>query len=226
MVRTNQSWDLGEPELNDRGQPVIHNIAQKLGCIRPNSDIDLPVHSIFPENTQDLEELARQLNDHHADAQNKDRDTEIESESPSAYRRTDRASSSDLDHSDLELEHRRTTFGGLNNSHPVTMSPQSYAGSSTEFEFNQSAPSDLDASAALFSANSPQLPIFPEWAMKTASSDVAAMQYFQQAIHLGHPIMEGYETIKPQALSNAGGVMMGMGDPMMYTPFDVDMVPI
>ncbi|KAL7812852.1 N-terminal fungal transcription regulatory domain-containing protein [Trichoderma aethiopicum] len=226
MVRTNQSWDLGEPELNDRGQPVIHNIAQKLGCIRPNSDIDLPVHSIFPENTQDLEELARQLNDHHADAQNKDRDTEIESESPSAYRRTDRASSSDLDHSDLEFEHRRTTLGGLNNSHPVTMSPQSYAGSSTEFEFNQAAPSDLEASAALFSANSPQLPIFPEWAMKTASNDVAAMQYFQQAIHLGHPIMEGYETIKPQALSNAGGVMMGMGDPMMYTPFDVDMVPI
>ncbi|KAL7817237.1 N-terminal fungal transcription regulatory domain-containing protein [Trichoderma gracile] len=228
MVRTNQQWDLGEPELNDRGQPVIHNIAQKLGCIRPNSDIDLPVHSIFPENTQDLEELARQLKDHHADAQNKDREAEMESESPSAYRRTDRASSSDLDHSDIEpTDYRRSAFGGLNNnSQPVTMSPQSYAGSSTEFEFNQSAPSELDASAALFSANSPQLPIFPEWAIKTAPGDVAAMQYFQQAMHMGHPIMDGYETIKPQALSNAGGVMMGMGDPMMYSPFDVDLVPI
>ncbi|KAM7211120.1 hypothetical protein V8F06_013495, partial [Rhypophila decipiens] len=26
MVRNQQKWDLGEPELNDRGQPVIHNI--------------------------------------------------------------------------------------------------------------------------------------------------------------------------------------------------------
>ncbi len=41
MVRNNQQWELGEPELNKRGQPVIHNIASKLGCIRPNSDIDL-----------------------------------------------------------------------------------------------------------------------------------------------------------------------------------------
>ncbi|EYB21276.1 hypothetical protein FG05_08502 [Fusarium graminearum] len=63
MVRNNQSWNLGEPELNDRGQPVIHNIAQKLGCIRPNSDIDLPVHSVFPEDEAGMAELARQLED-------------------------------------------------------------------------------------------------------------------------------------------------------------------
>ncbi|KAL6874885.1 N-terminal fungal transcription regulatory domain-containing protein [Trichoderma novae-zelandiae] len=235
MVRTNQPWDLGEPELNDRGQPVIHNIAQKLGCIRPNSDIDLPVHSIFPENTQDLEELARQLNEHHADTHNKDRDTEMESESPSAYRRTDRASSSDLDHSDIEpIDYRRAAFGSHNsnnnnnnNSHPVTMSPQSYAGSSTDFEFNQSTHSDLDATAALFASHSPSLPVFPDWALKTASGDVAAMQYFQQAgMHLGHPMMDGYETIKPQALSNPGGVMMGLGDPILYSSYDVDLVPI
>ncbi|PTB68349.1 N-terminal fungal transcription regulatory domain-containing protein [Trichoderma citrinoviride] len=232
MVRTNQSWDLGEPELNDRGQPVIHNIAQKLGCIRPNSDIDLPVHSIFPENTQDLEELARQLNEHHADAQHKDRDADMDGDSPSAYhRRTDRASSSDLDHSDIEpVDYRRAAFGSHNNtgSQTLTMSPQSYAGSSTEFEFSQSAPSDLDASAALFNtANSPQLPMFPDWALKTAASgDVAAMQYFQQAMHMGQPMMDGYETIKPQALSNPGGVMMGMNDPLLYSTYDVDLVPI
>ncbi|PFH55919.1 hypothetical protein XA68_17385 [Ophiocordyceps unilateralis] len=63
MVRSAQSWELGEPELNDRGQPVIHNIAQKLGCIRPNSDIDLPVHSVFPEDEAGMAALARQLED-------------------------------------------------------------------------------------------------------------------------------------------------------------------
>ncbi|PHH87529.1 hypothetical protein CDD83_8741 [Cordyceps sp. RAO-2017] len=61
MVRSAQPWELGEPELNDRGQPVIHNIAQRLGCIRPNSDIDLPVHSVFPEDEAGMAELARQL---------------------------------------------------------------------------------------------------------------------------------------------------------------------
>ncbi|CAK7199437.1 Fluconazole resistance protein 1 [Sporothrix eucalyptigena] len=65
MVRSAQAWDLGEPELNERGQPVIHSIASKLGCIRPNNDPDLPMgSSVFPENEQDLSELASQLEDH------------------------------------------------------------------------------------------------------------------------------------------------------------------
>ncbi|KAF5268203.1 hypothetical protein FOXYS1_911 [Fusarium oxysporum] len=58
MVRNNQSRDLSEPELNDRGQPVIHNIAQKLGCIRPNRDIGLPVHSVFPEDEDNYRKAA------------------------------------------------------------------------------------------------------------------------------------------------------------------------
>ncbi|CAK7222000.1 Fluconazole resistance protein 1 [Sporothrix curviconia] len=65
MVRAAHAWDLGEPELNERGQPVIHSIASKLGCIRPNNDPDLPMgSSVFPENEQDLVELASQLDDH------------------------------------------------------------------------------------------------------------------------------------------------------------------
>ena len=57
MIRNNESWDLGEPELNDRGQPVIHDIASKLGCIRPSPD--LPV--AFPEGAEDFAELQAQL---------------------------------------------------------------------------------------------------------------------------------------------------------------------
>ncbi|KAF5249914.1 hypothetical protein FOXYS1_14970, partial [Fusarium oxysporum] len=63
MVRNNQAWGLGEPELNDRGQPVLHNIVQELGFIRPNSDIDLPEHSLFPEDEDRMAGLARQLED-------------------------------------------------------------------------------------------------------------------------------------------------------------------
>ena len=65
MVRDGQPWELGEPELNDRGQPVIHDIAQKLGCIRPHSDLDLPVSHIFPEDEASLSELAVALEKHH-----------------------------------------------------------------------------------------------------------------------------------------------------------------
>lgn len=57
MIRNNESWDLGEPELNDRGQPVIHDIASQLGCIRPSPD--LPV--AFLEGSEDFAELQAQL---------------------------------------------------------------------------------------------------------------------------------------------------------------------
>ncbi|KAH6973968.1 hypothetical protein EDB80DRAFT_742326 [Ilyonectria destructans] len=61
MVRNSQLWEVGEPQLNDRGQPVVQDIAQMLGCIRPNSDVDLPVHSVFPEDVTGMEELCREL---------------------------------------------------------------------------------------------------------------------------------------------------------------------
>ncbi|KAL5603470.1 hypothetical protein FOVSG1_006220 [Fusarium oxysporum f. sp. vasinfectum] len=63
MVRNNKSWDLGEPELNDRGLPLIHSIAQKLGCIHPDSDIDLSVCSVFPEDEASMAELAQTFED-------------------------------------------------------------------------------------------------------------------------------------------------------------------
>ncbi|KAL1894411.1 Fluconazole resistance protein 1 [Sporothrix stenoceras] len=54
MVVDANAWDLGEPEKNERGQPVIHSIASQLGCIRPNNDPDLPLSSSFiPEDEKD-----------------------------------------------------------------------------------------------------------------------------------------------------------------------------
>jgi len=63
MLRNSQQWDLGEPELNDRGQPVIH-IASKLGCIRPQNDLDLPVGNVIPEDEAGLADLALKLEAH------------------------------------------------------------------------------------------------------------------------------------------------------------------
>lgn len=52
MVRNRQSWDLGEPGLNSHGLPIVHNIADKLGCIRPDRSINPYVPAIsFEEMT-------------------------------------------------------------------------------------------------------------------------------------------------------------------------------
>ncbi|KAF5243254.1 hypothetical protein FANTH_8263 [Fusarium anthophilum] len=59
MVRNSQPWKLDEPEpqLNEHGQPVAQYIAKILGCVPPNSEIDLPLQSVFPEDESSMEEL-------------------------------------------------------------------------------------------------------------------------------------------------------------------------
>lgn len=42
MVRNRQPWDLGEPEVNDKGEPAIHSIASELGYVPPTTEVDDP----------------------------------------------------------------------------------------------------------------------------------------------------------------------------------------
>ncbi|CAG7560709.1 unnamed protein product [Fusarium equiseti] len=226
MVRNNQSWDLGEPELNDRGQPVIHNIAQKLGCIRPNSDIDLPVHSVFPEDEAGMAELARQLED-----QQKEHEPQKESikdTDSSVCNRTERASSSELDHSDIDVEYdyRKAAFG---NTNAMTLSPQSFTGS-PDFDFAPPPP-EIDAST-LFPSQSPSMNNFPAWSMVKPQLTDLTMQFLQQQQQqngmmanmdmLNQGLVESeFGTIKPHVLSCPNPeVMLGMGDPMIYSGYD------
>jgi hypothetical protein len=219
MVRSGQQWDLGEPELNDRGQPVIHNIAQKLGCIRPNSDIDLPVHSVFPEDEAGMAELARQLEEQ----QQKEGDSaDIKKES---YSHSERASSSELDSSDFETDYRKAAFGN-NNNNTITLSPQSFT-TNQDFEYN-TTPTDVDPST-MFPAQSPSVPTFPSWPTTSLQqSNTLPMHFLQQpnALQnidmLNQGLMESeFGTIKPHVLSCSNPeVMMGMGDPMIYSGYD------
>lgn len=101
MIRNNESWELGEPEMNDRGQPVIHDIASKLGCIRPSPDLPCA----FPEGADDFAELQAQLQAARSEMGSEDNGNRKFSEdsaySSPALERTERASSSesDSDHS-------------------------------------------------------------------------------------------------------------------------------
>lgn len=239
MVRSSQAWELGEPDLNDRGQPVVHNIAQKLGCIRPNSDIDLPVHSVFPEDESSMAELARQLEEqqpHDQEVSGAVSTTATRDGDSSAFNRADRASSSDLDHSDIEQDYRKMAFGGHNS---LSLSPQSFA-SGSDFEFS-TTPIDLDA-GAMFSSQPSSMPDFSSsWTavpksqhqhqrsqQPQQSSNAMSMPFMQQPSSLQNLVMMNqnaldaeFGTIKPDILSYSNSdVMMGMGDPMIYASFD------
>ncbi|KAF5585040.1 Fluconazole resistance 1 [Fusarium pseudoanthophilum] len=64
MISNLQAWKLAEPQLNEHGQPVAQHIAKLLGCVPRNSDIDLPVRSLFPEDADSMKELYRELEEH------------------------------------------------------------------------------------------------------------------------------------------------------------------
>jgi hypothetical protein len=183
MVREGQRWTLDEPTLNDRQLPVIHDIADKLGCIRPHSDIDLPISHIFPEDERGLAELQAKLEA--AEAENVARDVHLSSSSGTAapranpihHQQSSRSSGSHphqegvvsspsaagissgpgsvSDTSDLDMDYRAAAFGGTSGS--FVDSPPSYATSNNDFNPRAlpQAPPRIN-SAPNFLAPSPQ----------------------------------------------------------------------
>jgi len=104
MLRRGEEWTYGEPELNDRGLPVIHNIAEKLGCIRQAPDVDYK----FPEGEEDFLELQHRLQAT-ATLEGCSESVKLEPhDSEHTLERTDRASSSDSDHSSDGSSHSPT----------------------------------------------------------------------------------------------------------------------
>ncbi|KAH8662029.1 hypothetical protein BX600DRAFT_308705 [Xylariales sp. PMI_506] len=223
MVRSGQQWELGEPELNDRGQPVIHNIATLLGCIRPNADADLPPHSVFPEDEAGLAKLAAEL-----EVQQRDRESHIaehRSETDSTCNRTERAGSSDLDHSDFEQDYRKAVFAGRNIQ---TMSPASFT-SYNDFDTG-AMPTEVDTSV-MFPVQSPTDSAgFQGWNMPRPTAMDIPPQFMQQMdinmadMMLSQGLVESeFGTIKPHVLSCPNPeVMLGVGDPMIYSGYNVD----
>ena len=254
MVRSGQSWELGEPELNDRGQPVIHDIATKLGCIRPNADADLPPHSVFPEDEAGLAKLAAEL-----EVQQRERERERQaaaaatseydhehehsrSETDSTCNRTERASSSELDHSDFEQDYRKALMG-QQQQNLQTLSPQSFTTSYSDFETTGKpvgGPREMDSNMEIDPAmypvqHSPSGPppaaSFPPWhAMGRPASMNMSSQYMPQMdldlaeLMLSQGVVESeFGTIKPHILSCSNPEAMASGfDPMIYSGYGME----
>ncbi|KAI7760065.1 hypothetical protein LZL87_014072 [Fusarium oxysporum] len=167
-VRNNQSWDLGEPELDHYGQPVIHSIAQKLGCIHPNKEIDLSEYSLFPEDEVCMDEFTQQLKDQQIE--HEPWKEPMKDENSSMWNRTERASPSKLYHSNVEHDYQKAAFSNINTN---ALSPQNFI-SSAGFNL-PSLPLEVDSSTLL---QSPATSNFDAWA-KPQLTDLN-LTFFQQ----------------------------------------------
>ncbi|KAL2757822.1 hypothetical protein ACRALDRAFT_1061110 [Sodiomyces alcalophilus JCM 7366] len=269
MVKNQQPWDLDEPEHNDAGQPVVHDIAMKLGCIRPHIDLDLPAHSVFPEDEAGMAELARQLEEEDDEErqqlkrrrrrqqllqqqqqqqqlQQKEKENKVQTTAgnsettesrSSCSNLSDRASSTDVDHSEFEADYRKDVFFfGGDKSAAMTMSPQSFTGGFSDFDVDPASSPSHVPPAAMFASHQALAAIPPPYGpphWTTAAKSMAApmdLAGTQQFLHL-HPSngLSGLDfglvdmdaefgTVKPHMLSRSN--LMGMGDPMIYSGFD------
>ncbi|KAH7110953.1 hypothetical protein EDB81DRAFT_873789 [Dactylonectria macrodidyma] len=237
MVRNNQPWELGDPELNDRGQPVIHNIVQKLGCIRADSDIDLSIDLVFPEDEAGIAKLAHQLEELRKEANNPRK--EVKDADSSAYNQTQQASLLELDHSDFKHDYQ---MAACSSNNAMILSPQSFTPSS-EFDFAP-LPPEIDASAT-FPSQSPSMLSFSAWPSisdEAQPSDLT-MRFLQlpsvpgsmDILNQGFQGFQGLQglmesefgTVSPHVLSCPNPeVMMGMGDPMIYSGYDGEPIDV
>jgi len=207
MVRNGQQWELGEPELNDRGQPVIHDIARRLGTTRPNSDIDLSVRSASPEDEVDLADLAAQLEGQQHD---QELQAHIKTESESSCNRTD--SSSKMEPSELE-DYQQAAFGGgsLANLSPQSLTYTDFKGSSAPSN-GFAVPSPNSYPPRLDSMDHQQPPF------------MAPPASYMCVDLLNHGQLESnLSALKPHVPSCPNPeVMMGVGDPMMFSGYDTE----
>lgn len=219
MVRNSQTWDLGEPDLNDRGQPVIHTIASKLGCIRPNSDIDIPVPSAFPEDEAGMAELIAQLNAQQSDSASQEEDqyhSQLHRHHPDSDPEPDLGMGlNTLDMTlSLDTNYRRMAFGSEARALSAgSLSPQSLC-----------LDPDRPPSEAGFSNCSP---IFGQTPDPTSLSPYPMQDQF----FLDLPVLSGNNDIGAgggnplKTCSNPHITMIGgMGDPMIFSGYGPDLL--
>ncbi len=230
MVRNSQPWTLGESELNARGQPVIHNIAQKLGCIRPNRTIDLPVHSVFPEDETGMAELARQLKEQQSQSQ-------LEQLHSPQLHRHDPVSSSEFAYWDSEQDYH---LGGISQYYHseafdrgsrrgAILSPQSAGTAVTDYKV--SLTTDIDT-GGFFPSHQSHYGL-RGWSGLQPSSKPGdlSLEFLQGGLQgrnvLKLHLVEDDYGIKPDILSvQTPDVMMGMNDPMIYDIFNCEAITL
>ncbi|KAF5559204.1 c6 transcription factor [Fusarium mexicanum] len=65
MVRNGETWDFDEPELDDRGELIVHDIVHKLGYTLPSTEAESPTPSMVSEDEVKSEESPIRHNNEH-----------------------------------------------------------------------------------------------------------------------------------------------------------------
>ncbi|KAH7117338.1 hypothetical protein EDB81DRAFT_626909, partial [Dactylonectria macrodidyma] len=155
---------------------------------------------------------------------------EVKDAVSSVYDQTQQASLSELDYSDFKHNYENAAFSSNN---AMILSLQSVT-SSSNFDFAPPPP-ETNASAT-FPSQSPSISSFSSWSSISADAQLSdlTMHFLQRPGvlgsmdilnqgHQGHQgLMESeFATINPHVLSCPNPeVMMGMGDPMIYSGYN------
>lgn len=212
MVRDSQPWDLDEPDINDFGLPVIHDIAQKLDCIRPNKDKGLSSCASFPEDEASMTKVAQEFKEQNTDchSQANFQGTNFLNNQPNYD-----ASSSDFDCTDLENSH--TAISGV---HAMGQSSQSFV---YRNNFNAASPVSNVYPNPIFTPENQSLSHCLTWSMLMSQTTELAMNSTQHAgtppnINWTNqniaPCHVAFNTVNPSMLSiPERGTMFGMEGP-------------
>ncbi|UKZ72897.1 hypothetical protein TrVFT333_000534 [Trichoderma virens FT-333] len=169
MIQKNQPWDLGDPELNDQGELVIHDVAKKLGCIGPNGEIELPIQCELPTTATGMARLAAHPErQQYQDEDDEEHDEFKEADSPmNDHASDDSPSSEPMQSIKTELESRKEAFTSYNNS--ITHSPQSLC--SVEDSEHSHSGSDGVNSCVTSSPNIPSMTDYTDSSLSQPGSE-------------------------------------------------------
>lgn len=228
MIQKHQSWDLGEPELNDLGELVIHDVAEKLGCIGPDGEINLPIQYELPTTSAGMARLAANpKRQQYRDFDDANDGGYNETDAPMEDRTGGNSPSSDpIQTIEDEPDYRREAFASYNNS--ITHSPQSlYTIDDSEHSHSRSesvnsgvASSPYLSSTAGYSGSSrPQPEATPDELMLFLQKygQMPNMETFNW--ELGESV---YNTSKSNmsTVSDFGTMMMNMEDQMVLPEYN------
>lgn len=206
MNREGRKWDLGEPEVDDRGQPVVHCIVDLLGCIRPCTDMDLPIECVFPENEQGTEKLASHLRVFEAPQQ---QESHPSGRASASVPRHDHTSPSD--------SYSSGTSPFMSNAFIASPQPQ------PNYTYTNPLGGYVQLSQALPSATSPSNAQAPPYMMSWPHSygpDIAQGHPVHSQVQPGHNY---YPTRTPSfdlTMPPLAAAMNGEGDPAMAPSLD------
>ena len=203
MVQNSEPWQLGEPELNGCGQPVIENIAENLGFILPHGNEYAPRQPICLDNETDMMDMVTKIDVLQRSNNTNEKGDENGHTTALVSSRTDIVQSSEcmgcrLDHTHLGHSLQPDLQPAFDTADKEVIWPETVAGATLgEAEFNPLGDFDISSHAATTSPHpSPCMPPM-SWRWPTALFDQQDTTWSQQ-IDLPHIFLQDQVAVESE----------------------------